>query len=421
MGVIYLYETYRRHVDHTMIVLCELQFRGFEHAMANAALIETVADAFQEEELLFLAEAEHIRYIKNTLDAHSVVVKYYETTIPPRTRFDYQRSMPDFRFCRNVFHLAHKNHANTIIFCSVTTPGLISIKALLRSYRDIICLVFPHDILQDVTKAPPLLPHRRFVSFRLWISFGNTHRLRYVVLAPHIEEGLKQYVPRVSGYVSSIDHPYYFSDDVGPEPFADGAIHFGSYGVGSFEKGTDTFFRLADEIHPAKTTYKPTFTLIGHMPQKQMKDVPHRSVNIPSPDVPLDQETYEEYCRNIDYAVFLYRSNAYELRAGGSILDAFSLLKPIIALKSPLTEYYFKKMGDIGYLCENHNAIKDTILDILETKPIDRYRQQKANILKQRVQFSPAGLSLKFRSLLKVQPPKADTGDVTPARHFVLL
>ena len=42
-------------------------------------------------------------------------------------------------------------------------------------------------------------------------------------------------------------------------------IRFGSYGVGSFEKGTDIFFRLAEEVQSAKTTYKPTFTQIGHI------------------------------------------------------------------------------------------------------------------------------------------------------------
>ena len=264
-----------------MIVICEPLRWGFEHAMANAALIGTVADAFQEEELLFLAEAEHIRYVKNILNAHSVVVRYRETTIPPRTLLDYQRSAPDFRLCRNVFRVAHKNHANTIIFCSVTTPGLISIKTLLRRYRDIVCLVIPHNILQRVTTAPPLLPHRRFFSFRLWMSFGNTHRLRYVVLGPRIEERLKQYVPRVSSFVSSIDLPYFFSDDVSPEPFVDNAIRFGSYGIGSFEKGTDIFFSLAEEVQSAKTTYKPTFALIGHEWDKQLKAVPHRSANIP--------------------------------------------------------------------------------------------------------------------------------------------
>jgi hypothetical protein len=388
-----------------MIVICEPKSRSFEHASVNAALIGTVADAFQEEELVFLAQAEHIRYVKNILDAHSVVVRYRETTIPLETFFNYPLSVArpsaaNFRFYRNVFHLAHKNHANTIIFCSVTKRALILIKALLRRYRGITCLVVLHDILQDVTKAPPLLPHRRFFSFRFWISFGNIHRLRYVVLGPDIEERLKHYMPRVSSYVSSIDLPYFFSEDVGPEPFADDAIHFGSYGVGSCAKGTDIFFRLAEEVQSTKTTYRPTFTLIGHLLNKRLKDVPHRSVNLPSPEVPLDQEAYEKYGKRIDYALFFYRPNSYELRASGAILDAFSFLKPIIVLKSPLSEYYFKKMGDIGYLCENRNAIKDTILDILETRPIDRYRQQQENILTQRVQFSPACVSLTFRSLL---------------------
>jgi len=263
-----------------------------------------------------------------------------------------------------------------------------------------VCLIVLHDILQDVTKAPPPLPNRRFFWFRRWISFGNTHRLRYVVLGTRIEERLKQYVPRVSSYVSSIDLPYFFSDDVSPEPFPDDAIRFGSYGIGSFEKGTDILFRLAEEVQSAKTTYKPTFTLIGYVQDQQLKAMPHRSVNTPSLDVPWDQEAYEKYGRCIDYALFFYRPSAFELRASGTILDAFSFLKPIIALESPLTEYYFKKMGDVGYLCENYSAIRDTVLDLLETMPIDRYRQQQENILTQRVQFSPAGVSLKFHSLL---------------------
>lgn len=57
------------HVEHAMIVICEPQSRGFEHAMEKAALIGTVTDAFQEEGLLFLAKAQHIRSLKNILDA----------------------------------------------------------------------------------------------------------------------------------------------------------------------------------------------------------------------------------------------------------------------------------------------------------------------------------------------------------------
>jgi hypothetical protein len=83
------------------------------------------------------------------------------------------------------------------------------------------------------------------------------------------------------------------------------------------------------------------------------------------------------------------------------MLDAFSHLKPIIALKTPLSEYYFNKMGDIGYLCQSYDDVKNAVLDVLETKPIGRYGCQQDNILARRDQFSPAGIAPELRVLLR--------------------
>ena len=97
---------------------------------------------------------------------------------------------------------------------------------------------------------------------------------------------------------------------------------------------------------------------------------------------------------------FLSRPDTYELSSERCNARCVLVLKPIIALKSPLSEYYFQKMGDIGYLCENYDAVRDTVLGILDRRPIGRYRQQQETILTQRVQFSPAGVSVEFRNLL---------------------
>jgi hypothetical protein len=40
-------------------------------------------------------------------------------------------------------------------------------------------------------------------------------------------------------------------------------------------------------------------------------------------------------------------------------------------------------------------------MEILEKKPLDRYRAQQENILKQRDQFSPAGIAPKLGVLLR--------------------
>jgi hypothetical protein len=58
-------------------------------------------------------------------------------------------------------------------------------------------------------------------------------------------------------------------------------------------------------------------------------------------------------------------------------------------------------MGDVGHLCQSYDDAKDAVIEILETKPLDRYRAQQENILKKRDQFSPAGIAPKLRVLLR--------------------
>jgi hypothetical protein len=158
---------------------------------------------------------------------------------------------------------------------------------------------------------------------------------------------------------------------------------------------------LADEVRSARTKYQAIFVLIGEILDKQLKEMPRTSVTIPSPNAPLSQKEYDKYGKCIDYALFFHLASAYELNGTAAILDAFSHLKPIIALKTPLSEYYFNKMGDIGYLCESYSDMKNCVLKVLETKPTGRYRVQQDTILAKRGQFSPAGIAPEFRILVE--------------------
>jgi len=216
-----------------------------------------------------------------------------------------------------------------------------------------------------------------------------------------MELGLKNYLPRLQKCISPIDTPYVFADFASSEPFKDDVIYFGFYGHASLRKGADIFFKLANEVSSTRTKYRPIFVLIGDIRDEQLKEMQHTSVNIPAPDEPLTQEEYDKYAKRIDYALFFHVASAYELNGTAAMLDAFSHLKPIIALKTPLSEYYFNKMGDIGYLCQSYDDVKSAVLDVLETKPIGRYGCQQDNILARRDQFSPAGIAPELHVLLR--------------------
>lgn len=197
----------------------------------------------------------------------------------------------------------------------------------------------------------------------------------------------------------SVDLPYFFDAEKDSRHLNHDPIRFGAIGDASHRKGTDTFFALAKEILHTHTPSVPEFVVIGHITDKTIEALNEDSVIVESRGSPLSREDFQTRAKSVDYVLFLNRPDQYDLVASGSLMDAFSYLRPIIALKQPLFEYYFKTMGDIGYLCESYGEIKERILSILANKPNERYRVQQCNILNGRERFSPMVVSSQLATL----------------------
>jgi hypothetical protein len=380
-----------------MIIICEPQCVGFEHVEVNAALIAAIGCAFPQEEILFLAEEEHLERVSAKLEGQRVKIQFRETSVPPRNFSDLRRLPRELRLCKNVFDIAHNNAANKVLFTSITSPTLIAIKVLLRLFNEIECVATPHSILNSITKRPS--PKQTPFWFRFWLSVGNTKRLRYLVLSPYIEARLSVLLPKICEYVRSVDHPYFFDPEEDCRHLLNDPIRFGAFGVATRSKGADIFFAIANEVLHSGVGCVPEFVLVGHVADEAIGELPEDLVIVESSNIPLSREDYKTRAKSVDYALFLNNPDLYELVASGSLMDAFSYLRPIIALKQPLFEYYFKTMGDIGYLCENYGEVNRCIFNILANKPDERYRAQQRNILKGREQFSPTAVSPKLATL----------------------
>jgi hypothetical protein len=382
-----------------MIIICEPQCVGFEHVEVNAALIAAMRYALPQEEILFLAEKEHLERVSGTLEDQCVKIQSREIGVPPRLLSNFRRLPRELLLCKNVFDIARNNAANKVLFVSITSPTLISIKVLLRFFNEIKCVAIPHGILNDITKRPSLVPTVTPFWFRFWLSFGNMKRLRYLVLSPYIKERLSVLLPKIGEYVKSVDLPYFFDSEKDSRRFDCDLIRFGVFGKATRSKGADIFFAMAQEILHSDVRFVPEFVLVGHIADKTIGELQEDSVIVESSDLPLSREDFETCAKSVDYVLFLNRPDAYELVVSGSLMDAFSYLRPIIALKQPLFEYYFKTMGDIGYLCESYEEVKERILSILADKPNERYRLQQSNILNGRKQFSPRVVSSQLATL----------------------
>lgn len=390
-----------------MIIVCEPQCAGIEHVEVNAAFLAALKSACPDCRIIFFAEEAHTELVGHCLSGQSVAdIEHTAIEIPPRGLPNHQRFPMEYRLARSIFETADGVNADEIIFTSATNAGLVAVKLLLRKFPARRCAVMMHATLETVLKKrPPLKPLvlRSYLELPFWFRpaflWGNGARLRYIVLGKSILEHLCRAFPKLQGTAFAIDLPYFYRPPEGYAPFKGGVVRFGSLGVASKGKGSDKFFKLADEIRSPPNARKAEFIQIGQVDRKLKYS--GSSVKIPRKDSFLSREAYDGHAREIDYAVFFHKPESYRLTASGSLFDAFSHLKPVIALRSPFFAYYFNLMGDIGYLCDDYQEIKETVARLLEERPVERYLAQRENILKGREKIGVASIGRALKSFLR--------------------
>ncbi|HTY90743.1 MAG TPA: hypothetical protein VMC84_06145 [Methanocella sp.] len=385
-----------------MLIICEPQCIGFEHVELNSALITLHRNAFPKERILFFAEKSHLEHVRAKVDGDGgSTVEFYAIGVPVSRRYESLRLPRDLATCCKIFHIARKNGCDKVLFCSITGSTLFSIKTLMKFYSELKCVVIPHVILETILDKPPGNPIEMPFWFRRVLGEGNNDNIFYLVLGESIRERLCREIPKLAGHVGAMDHPYHFVNterSIRKLSIDDSTISFGFFGIGLRKKGIDLFVRMAGELREMKAMMRPNFVVIGKILDKETRSRPLDHLEVPSPVQPLSRDQYDYYANKVDYSLFLYRANTHRLNPCGTMYDAFSYLKPMIAIGNPYLEYYFRTYGDIGYLCEDYEDVKATILKILNEKPDARYLEQQKNLLNARDRLKIYGIPDEIRS-----------------------
>jgi len=384
-----------------MIIICEPQCYGFEHAEVNAAFLAVIRYAFPTEEIMFLTESSHLDLVQEISFSHNITsIEYRKVLCPVRSYSEARRLSAEWKLTKQVFDFASTRDCKRLIFSSVTSAGLWCIKQFTKKYNKLSVTVIPHSILETVIKRPSLKPWNTLFWFRICLVLRNSSQLQYLVLGESIKRELVRTLPSILNYVKSTDLPYFFREPRAIRPAEGRVIKFGSLGVGHRGKGTDIFFQLAKDVHQKTGKDTSEFFLIGQIVDPKISNI-STDVIIPSPNKPLGRDKFEEYADSVDYSVFCYNSNSYRLTASGAFFDALSFVKPIIALKNSFFEYYFNTMGDIGYLCSDYNELQSVVSKlVLNGIPAERYLNQCKNIVTGRQTVEIMNLSARLRGLL---------------------
>jgi hypothetical protein len=190
---------------------------------------------------------------------------------------------------------------------------------------------------------------------------------------------------------------------------SDAPIRFGYFGVGrNAERAFNQFVRLAKEVQQEPLEHESEFVMVGHVPTGMGDPPVHPGVVQAASHTPLPVNEYKRRARTVTYAVSLADPAHYRLVASASFLDALSCVKPGIFLRNPYLEYYFGKIGDIGYLCGSYEEVRGVVFSVIRNFPEARYRQQCENIRSGRRLFEPEALAPHLRAILWPREGESD-------------
>jgi len=392
------------HIEPS-IVLCEPQCWGFEHAAFNAALLQTVLSAYPEDRVVFLGEKGHVGHVREVLGQWSTTdqprVVWQEIGIPSRLLTGWRRMNAESTSCRNVLALSSVWNARAVIMCSMTETGLLALKArLCGSSERVPILVVLHSVLRTLEQRLPRRPWNWIVHLRQVLKLPHSRQLSYVALGGSIQAALNESAPRAARHFQVLDPPYFMAERSastnGPP-----ILRFGYFGTAIDDvKGFRQFVEVAEEASHAGGGVANEFVMVGFLNRRgdpvSMNDQVVKGLSYTA----LPYVEYTQRAREVTYAVSIADPRHYRLVASASFLDALCYVKPGIYLRNPFIEYYFDRMGDIGYLCSSYGEVRDNVLSIVARFPVDRYERQCQNILIGRRLFQPQMLAPRLRAIV---------------------
>ena len=389
----------------TVIVVAEPICRGGEHAVLNAGLLATVRIAYPQAKVWFLADQGHLDAVRAVLRAELVDgVQVLAVTLPPKALQGVGRIGPMFRLCKRILGTVADSSSTLAIFSAVDEVSLLSIEVLLRFvFRRMRVLSIPHSVLQRIRSRPPRLPWNRLLWFRTVLKCCRCRRMTIVVPGESIRQATAAELPGLGRRLCGLELAYFFHDaDTAAKP-NDKVIRFGFLGVGTRRKGIDIFCQLATRVldRPAGGGGRTEFHVVGPIEDSIVRSALDARIHAPSPDqfVPADQVA--AHTKLLTYAVFPYRPEQYTFVASAAFLDAMLSVKPIIALSNPYFEYYERRMGKIGYLCQDAAEMEERICGIAATFPEQDYLAQCQNIEAGRTIFTPNALAPTLRNIVE--------------------
>lgn len=320
------------------------------------------------EKVIYYGDKKQIKYLEKELQNNEVLYNSIEI----KNMNNFKKFFQQLLLINNIFKSEEKN----IVFLSLLPITQVILIYFAKKYKNKNIYVIHHSELTGVSKKNYWKIWKQYFWINLYFKIKKNENLISIVLGENIVKNLSKYIKIDKTIIYAINHPNIFNEKKEKKEKKIKKIKIASIGSGSLSRGTNYLFEVANMI----SSENIEFEIIGSI-RKELIPYANEKVKYGHEKM-LERKEYEFKIRNIDYAIYLYPENEYELVASGAIFDSIKFSKPIICLENDYFKEVFKKMGNIGYMCKNIEEIKNVIIEVSKIVEKDEYKGATRFVMK---------------------------------------
>jgi hypothetical protein len=398
-----------------MILIFEMTWSGPTHAPGNSATIQTIAQAYPRETVRVLADALHIAALRSdaALTAHANVtfqpIAVYPHLFGKTHIVSWGRFRQEFATLRRGLATVPRNERCLVVLISATPTAILAARWLAKvgprpGGGRIGVQIGLHGNLNDIDGWRPRNPLMRAFDLRSALAARYPSMFSFLVLEEGIKLALSEIIPAIADRVQVLPLPINIAELPGQhQVHLQPPVRIGLVGQATRAKGIEPFLHIARDFK-ARHGSHVEFVLVGRAVAGSDLSA-FGILEDPVTTDPLPRDEYLSRLAKLHYVFLPLQGQYYRLSASGALLDAITWLKPVIAMRLPIVEALFRRFGDIGYLCDDAQAMRDSLETAVTTLDAARYQRQVEAMRTVRDSRSPAALAGDYRATMQQMFP----------------
>lgn len=390
-----------------MILVFEMTWTGTAHAPGNSATIQTIAGAFPDQGVRILADASHLAELRRfpaLMTLRNIDLRPIEVSplFPGKTHIvSWRRFRCELASIRGALRDVAPNEPCLVMLISATPTAILaaSLVSRMAGRRRVAVQVGLHGNLNEINGWRPRNPLTRRFDLASALA-ARRPMLRYLVLEAAIRDELARIAPEAAARTDVLPLPVNTAEmPAAPTASLAAPVRIGFVGQATNAKGFDTFLAVAADMKH-RFGKRVAFHHVGRtMPGAELPDCSVLAEPLTTEHLPRSEFTRR--LAALHYVLLPFREGYYALSASGSLIDAITWLKPVIATKLPLVKSFFGAHGEIGFLCESEDGLKEAVAEILTGMDEARYARQIANVEHARASRTPEALTDLYRTIVR--------------------